>query len=83
MPVVSALRSLRDIVRATDFAPGRLVATGHDYYLTYHRYATREQVERCHPRFGEFLRLKREHDPDGLLTSDWHAHHERLLAGER
>jgi len=31
LPVVSALRSLRDIVRATDFAPGRLGATGHDY----------------------------------------------------
>ncbi|MEJ7717097.1 MAG: hypothetical protein WKF31_03710 [Thermoleophilaceae bacterium] len=29
--MVSALRSLRDIVRATDFAPGRLGATGHDY----------------------------------------------------
>ena len=52
------------------------------YYLTYHRYATGDQVKRCHPRFTDFLRLKREHDPDGLLTSDWHAHHERLLAGE-
>ncbi|MGI8596906.1 MAG: FAD-binding oxidoreductase [Thermoleophilaceae bacterium] len=59
------------------------IARGGSYYLTYHRYATREQVERCHPRFAEFLRLKREHDPDGLLTSDWHAHHERLLAGDR
>lgn len=56
------------------------VERGGSYYLTYHRYATREQVERCHPRFAEFLRLKREHDPDGLFTSDWHAHHERLLA---
>jgi FAD/FMN-containing dehydrogenase len=52
------------------------------YYLTYHRYATGDQVKRCHPRFTDFLRLKREHDPDGLLTSDWHAHHERVLAGE-
>lgn len=55
---------------------------GGSYYLTYHRYATRGQVERCHPRFGEFLELKQRYDPDGLFQSDWYRHHIRLLAEE-
>jgi hypothetical protein len=32
---------------------------GGSYYLTYHRYATRSQVESCYPQFAEFLRLKK------------------------
>ena len=56
---------------------------GGSYYLTYHRWATREQVERCHPRMREFLRLKSVHDPTGLFSSDWHAHHVRLMDGAR
>ena len=35
------------------------IARGGSYYLTYHRWATREQVEACYPQFSEFLRLKR------------------------
>jgi FAD/FMN-containing dehydrogenase len=57
----------------------RAAEFGGTYYLTYHRWATREQVERCHPRMREFLRLKREHDPGGLFSSDWYEHHARLL----
>ena len=52
---------------------------GGSYYLTYHRWATRDQVERCHPRMREFLRRKTEHDPYGLFTSDWYEHHVRLM----
>lgn len=51
------------------------------YYLTYHRWATREQVERCHPRMREFLRLKEKHDPQGVFSSDWYEHHVRLMNG--
>jgi FAD/FMN-containing dehydrogenase len=29
------------------------------YFLTYHRWATRKQVEACYPKFVEFLRLKK------------------------
>jgi FAD/FMN-containing dehydrogenase len=49
------------------------------YYLTYHRWATRAQIEHCHPRMREFLDRKREHDPKGLFTSDWYEHHARIL----
>jgi len=52
---------------------------GGSYYLTYHRWATREQVEHCHPRMREFLRAKAEYDPAGLFWSDWYEHHARLL----
>ena len=53
---------------------------GGSYYLTYHRWATRAQVEACHPRFREFLRLKRTYDPGERFTSDWHRHHCALFA---
>lgn len=52
---------------------------GGTYYPTYHRFATREQVERCHPRLAEFLSLKRREDPHGVFQSDWHRHHAALL----
>jgi len=57
----------------------RAAEVGGSYYLTYHRWATREQVERCHPRMREFLRFKRELDPAGVFSSDWYDHHARLL----
>lgn len=52
-------------------------ALGGSFFLTYHRHATVAQVERAHPRFREWLRLKSHHDPDGRFTSDWfrHYHH--------
>jgi FAD/FMN-containing dehydrogenase len=52
------------------------------YYLTYHRWARRDQVEACYPQFPELLRLKRRHDPDGLLQSDWYRHYQSMFAAE-
>jgi hypothetical protein len=51
------------------------VARGGSYYLTYHRHATRAQVEACHPRFREFLALKLRHDPTERFQSDWYRHY--------
>jgi len=48
---------------------------GGSYYLTYHRWATREQVEACYPQFAEFLREKRRHDPDERFQSEWYRHY--------
>jgi hypothetical protein len=53
-----------------------------NYFLTYHRWATREQLGRCYPEFVDFLRLKRRHDPDELFQSDWYRHYARLFADE-
>jgi FAD/FMN-containing dehydrogenase len=49
------------------------------YFLTYHRWATRAQVEACHPRMGAFLARKREYDPDERFQSEWYRHHCALL----
>jgi FAD/FMN-containing dehydrogenase len=55
-------------------------ALGGTYYLTYHRWARPDQVERCHPRLREFLALKLAHDPELRFQSDWYRHHHALVA---
>ena len=60
----------------------RAIEHGGSYFLTYHRWASRAQVERCHPRMAEFLRLKRQHDPDEVFQSDWYRHHKRMFADQ-
>jgi len=49
------------------------------FYLTYHRYATREQVLACYPQFPEFLRLKLRYDPKERFQSDWYRHYKQLF----
>lgn len=51
------------------------IERGGSYYLTYHRWATPDQVRTCHPRFAEFLQLKRRHDPRERFQSDWYRHY--------
>jgi FAD/FMN-containing dehydrogenase len=58
----------------------RGIERGGKYYLTYHRWATREQVEACYPQFAEFLRLKREFDPHELFQSEWYRHYRAMFA---
>jgi hypothetical protein len=50
------------------------------YYLTYHRYATRNQVESCYPQFGEFLQLKKKYDPEERFQSEWYRHYRTMFA---
>lgn len=50
------------------------------YYLTYHRWARRDQVETCYPQMRRFLRLKREHDPDDRFQSDWYRHYRNMFS---
>ena len=56
------------------------LAHGGSYFLTYHRYATRAQVEAAYPQFADFLRLKRRRDPDDRLQSDWYRHYKAMFA---
>ena len=55
---------------------------GGSWYLTYHTFGTREQILRCYPQFPEFLRLKRQYDPDERFQSEWYRHHVALLSQE-
>lgn len=66
-----AFRRLIDMARAR----------GGSYFLTYHKWATREQALACHPRMPDFLAKKREFDPELRFQSDWWRHHVRLLSG--
>jgi len=59
----------------------RATEHGGSYFLTYHRWATRPQVEKCYPQMAEFLRLKRRHDPKEVFQSDWYRHYKRMFAG--
>jgi FAD/FMN-containing dehydrogenase len=53
---------------------------GGSYYPTYHKYATRKQVETCYPQFAEFLKLKLKHDPAEVFQSDWYRHYRKMFA---
>lgn len=56
------------------------ISRGGSYFLTYHRYATRHQVEACYPQFPDFLRLKKKYDPEERFQSDWYRHCRRMFA---
>jgi len=51
------------------------ISAGGSYYLTYHRFATPEQLERCYPRVREFFARKVQYDPRELFRSDWYCHY--------
>ena len=67
----TAFRSLIDLAREH----------AGSYYLTYHRFATREQLEGCHPRIREFLAAKLERDREERFQSEWYRHLRALFAG--
>ncbi|HWL95573.1 MAG TPA: FAD-binding oxidoreductase [Phycisphaerae bacterium] len=67
----------RDFRRLID----RAIEQGGSYFLTYHRWATRHQVEKCYPQMAKFLKLKRKYDPSEVFQSDWYRHCKRMFAG--
>lgn len=67
---VAAFRRLIDLARKR----------GGSYFLTYHKWAGREQVEACYPQLPEFLKLKRRFDPRERFQSDWYRHYRTLFA---
>jgi FAD/FMN-containing dehydrogenase len=56
------------------------IAHGGSYYLTYHRWARRDQVERCYPQMKEFLALKRQYDPEERFQSTWYRHYREMFS---
>lgn len=57
------------------------IGYGGSFYLTYHRFATREQLLQCYPQFPEWLQLKRAHDPEERFQSDWYRHVKAMFSG--
>ncbi|MCP4204558.1 MAG: hypothetical protein GY769_21830 [bacterium] len=53
---------------------------GGSYFLTYPRWATREQVDDCYPQLLEFLKHKLEYDPEERFQSDWYRHYKAMYS---
>ena len=60
----------------------RALELGGSYYLTYHRWARKDQVLAAYPQFPEFLREKLRYDPDERFQSDWYRHYKAMFAEE-
>lgn len=64
--------ALRDLI-------DRAISHGGSYYLTYHRWARRDQVEACYPQMPAFLARKRQLDPADVFQSNWYRHYARMF----
>lgn len=60
-----AFRSLIDLA----------IGLGGSFYLTYHRFATPQQIGHCYPHIHEFFEMKRTLDPGDVFQSDWYRHY--------
>ncbi len=69
-------KAVKDFRRIID----RAIQFGGRYFLTYHRWATRKQVETCYPQFVEFLHLKKKYDPQERFQSDWYRHYKEMFS---
>lgn len=52
---------------------------GGSYYLTYHRQARKDQIEKIYPQMEQFLQLKKEYDPHERFASEWYRHYKRMF----
>jgi FAD/FMN-containing dehydrogenase len=64
-------RAAEDFRRLIDRARER----GGSYFLTYHRWASADQLAACYPRAREFFAAKRRLDPVETFQSDWYRHY--------
>ena len=58
------------------------LSLGGSYYLTYHRWARKDQVVKAHPKFVKFLKKKKKYDPEERFQSDWYRHYREMFAEE-
>jgi FAD/FMN-containing dehydrogenase len=63
----------RQIIRAAN-------KRGGSFYLTYNRFATRDELASAYPQFPDFLNLKKQHDPHEIFQSDWYKYYKGLYA---
>jgi FAD/FMN-containing dehydrogenase len=50
------------------------------FYLTYNRFASREELASAYPQFQDFLKLKKQYDPREMFQSDWYRYYKDLYA---
>jgi FAD/FMN-containing dehydrogenase len=58
----------------------RAIQHGGSYFLTYHRWASRLQVQACYPKFARFLKRKMRYDPRERFQSEWYRHYRSMFA---
>lgn len=60
----------------------RALEHGGSYFLTYHRWARKDQVLKAYPQMPEFLRLKRKYDPTERFQSEWYRHYRQIFSDQ-
>ncbi len=65
----------RDFQRLID----RAIEFGGSFYLTYHRWAAKNQVLACYPQFTDFLKLKTKFDESEIFQSNWYRHFKKMF----
>jgi FAD/FMN-containing dehydrogenase len=58
------------------------IAFGGSFYLTYHRFARKDQLLACYPEFPWFLAQKRRFDPGEIFSSNWYENCKRTVTNE-
>ncbi len=72
-----ALRKTGEVCRQLIRAANK---RGGSFYLTYNRFATRDELAAAYPQFQDFLNLKKQYDPRGTFQSDWYRHYKGVYA---
>jgi FAD/FMN-containing dehydrogenase len=72
-----ALRKTGDVCRQLIRAANK---RGGSFYLTYNRFATRDELASAYPQFQDFLNLKKQYDPHETFQSDWYRYYKGLFA---
>ncbi len=72
-----ALRKTGEVCRQLIRAANK---RGGSFYLTYNRFATRDELASAYPQFQDFLNLKKQYDPRETFQSDWYRHYKGLYA---
>lgn len=70
--VMASRRTFKGLIDAA-------IASDGSFFLTYHRHASRRQVESAYPQFSSFLKEKRRSDPQAIFCSDWYRHFAQLF----
>ena len=53
---------------------------GGNYFLTYHRWARKDQVKQGYPQIDQFLQQKKQYDPEEIFSSDWYRHYKEMFS---
>ena len=53
---------------------------GGSYFLTYHRWARKDQLLEAYPQFPQFLKLKLKYDPQEMFQSDWYRFYKNMFS---